>query len=970
MSSVQSILQQLSTYKNNPAAIQGVVLDHLRNISDGKIDIVDPTNPLVFLLESAAVCTASFNDQNLINSRRQYPALSQTSEDLYLHMSDIDFKDRFATPASTKFSILMSKTELLTNIVQVPGTNYKKITIPRNTEFIVADVVFSLQYPIDIIQHSHGEFQVLYDNSKLSPLKVLTTNRVNFETRKNTITFDEWFYIEVDVDQFQISTYTNTIVKATGFNHTYSFTDKFYYARVWNKSSLTNNEWVELKTTHTDQVYNINTPTAVLSVIDRDLTVTIPQIYLNQGDLTGSVRVDIYTTKGEISLVLENYKPSSFETNWKAIDPVDQTQYVAALSNFTNIFAYSTKTVIGGKDEIGFQELKQRVINNSIGDQQIPITNVQIETALANKGYTIVKDVDVVTNRVFLATKQLPKPIDEKLITAASASIETIVTSMEDIGLHSNVFNNGARITIAPENIYRFSNGITRILTDAEITALKNQSPAMLAETVNGQRLLYSPFHYVLDSNSGEFELRPYYLDSCNITSISFVEQNTLTGLQINTEKTAIKRINDGYRLTITSVSNDAIKALSPSQIKVYLAFTPVGENNKAFMKGIVSTNSNSELVIDFYILTKFDIDSNNTIYLDTFKMFDLTNRSLGSTMTKDFDLIYCVDSNVTSAPNTTIDNILSSNPIDTSVRGVTRESIRVFFGDMLSTLWSRSRSIASALPYKVHTNDQIKVYQEDVYEKDSVTGSIFKIVNGQIVYNNLLHRRGDPIKDASGNILYEYRRGDVVKDSLGRPVPENPNKIMRQLDLLFIDACYYFATDSAAVSYKKLLTSTLVDWMMIDLVDISKKLLDQTKIYFYPKTNIGTIRALVDNSLVTSMEAMQSLSVTLYVNSTVFNNIELRQSLTRQTIKAVDSMLQNSVITVSKVINELTTMYADEVISVSVDGLGGSSNVKTISILQENERCSLQKKLTVLPNNDLIVEEAISVNFILHEKT
>ena len=52
---IKTILSQVSQYRHNPSAIQRVVYDHLRAITDGRINIVDPTTPFNMLLESACV---------------------------------------------------------------------------------------------------------------------------------------------------------------------------------------------------------------------------------------------------------------------------------------------------------------------------------------------------------------------------------------------------------------------------------------------------------------------------------------------------------------------------------------------------------------------------------------------------------------------------------------------------------------------------------------------------------------------------------------------------------------------------------------------------------------------------------------------------------------------------------------------------------------------------------------------------
>ena len=102
---VEELKSKLELYKYNPSLMQRVILDTLTDVTNGKINIVDPTNPFVFLLESSVVNTSLFIQENYVNLRRQYPVLAQTSEDLYLHMCDKDYISRFSTPSRGVFTV-------------------------------------------------------------------------------------------------------------------------------------------------------------------------------------------------------------------------------------------------------------------------------------------------------------------------------------------------------------------------------------------------------------------------------------------------------------------------------------------------------------------------------------------------------------------------------------------------------------------------------------------------------------------------------------------------------------------------------------------------------------------------------------------------------------------------------------------------------------------------------------------------
>lgn len=966
---INNLMAKLAKYKFNPSGIQRTVLQHLEDITDGTINVVDPTNPFVFLLESSAVNTANFMVFNETNTRKQYPAAAQTPEDIYIHMSDVDFVDRFAVPATTKFSILFKKDELLEALVYDPVTNSRKLTIPRNTQFTIAETVFSMQYPVDIRQLSHGGLQIVYDTDVKSPLFDLTSNLVDWSTRTDTQNRDEWIYMEVDVHQFKIDSYIDDVTVATGFNKTLLFEDSFYYARVYNKSTLTNNQWVEIATTHTDQVYDANTPTAVLKVVDDTLNVTIPQVYLNTNQIKGAIRTDIYQTKGAVNMVLQNYKESAFSTVWQNIDINDDSVFTSVIPTLRTVYAYSSKTVNGGRDALSFEELRKRVINNSIGPQQLPITNVQLESFLSNRGYAVVRNVDVVTNRVLLASRSMPVPVDQKLITAGNSSIETFISSISTLSKHPSVHNNGNRITIPAEMIFVNTNGIITLLPSEEQDAILGLSNELIVQQVNNRKYLYNPFHYVLDSSKNEFELRCYHLNKPVVKAISFVNQNDSTNLQINTVGYSVTKLNNGYNVVVTTTSNDLVKALADDFVMAQLSFVSGNSNVRCSVNATVTRNQSGDRIFEFFLESNFDINESSQLLFKNFQFFDLNQREAVTGLTAKFDLTYSIKESLdVDWDYSSVDEYLNLTTLGLDAMGLNHEEITLEFGQYLKNLWSRSRSVFQDAPYKTHTTDSIRLYEEDVYRIDPVTSAIFSFdEEGNIVYNKL-HNAGDIVLDENNQPVYNHRVGDIMLDENNRPIPLDPTNIVRQIDLLFIDAVYYFANDVTSKKYRQQMVDSVVEWVVTELATYESRALEQTKIYFYPKTNLGDIKVMVDNSVITNVDANQVFGIQLYVSNRVFLNTELRKFLATATVRKIDELLGEPILSISRFITSLKEVYGDDVISISFTGLGGNNQNQTISILTEGDRCSIRKKLTALPNGDMIVEEDVNIAFIKHE--
>lgn len=964
-------LQNIERVRFNPAAIQRLMIEQVQDVLGGGVEIVDATNPYVNLMESQAVLTAGFVIENETTTRRQYPAAAQTIEDLYLHMSDKDYIDRFAVPAVARFRLMVSKDELISRMVLNPATGIRKVVIPRFSTVAVADTVFTLMYPIEIKVMQHGALSVVYDVDDPSPLQVLKNNEPPWTVRTMASDRTEWVSIDFDTLQLRVSTVNSDINQATGYNKQLGFTDHYCYARVFYKNTTTLNKWREMKTTHTDQVYDINTPTAVLKVTNGFLGVHVPQVYLTQGSVSGSLRVDIYTTKGEVRINTSNFKPSAFEANWATIDSAERTTYVAAWQAVRSLFVFTTDIVAGGAAELGFEELRERVIMNTAGERQTPITGPQIQASLTREGFEVVKYIDTVTEREYLATRVMPKPFDEKLVTAGAASIESVILSFNEALTHSKTRNHGNRITLVPEILYENVNGIVKIVPETEQAAIMALDPERRSISVSARNFLYTPFHYVLDATNNAFELRPYYLDSPISETAMFVDQNDTTGMQVNTSEMGITRVDGGYRIVVKTVGNSTWRDVDNSQAHAQLGYQPVGESLRCYLNGqVVGRTAQNEMIFEFFIATDFDVDSTDMIQLTGFKILNLDDRIIPAYLSQTFDLVYSCSAPMPGGwTGHAMDNLLGRFLLPNRIAGVTQEKISVTFGKSLNNLWSSSRSIPSSAAHQTYSADVYATYDKDVYETDPVTGASFSIGNdGNITYNIVAHA-GDVILGTDGQPVILHRRGDVILTN-GVPTPIGEAYLSRQIDMFFIDGIYYFADDYSTLTYRNEMVATVVGWITRDLQRMNDDLLEQTKIYFYPKVSMGSVRALIEGGSITQLQAGQSLTARLYVGDATFDNVELRDALTTSTIEVVDAHFKKSTVSMSAITSELRQRYGNDVISVSLSGLGGIRNLEAITMLEDSERCSIRKKLAALPNGQLIVREDLTVDFIRHTQS
>lgn len=962
--SISTLMNNLQRYKYNPAGIQRLILDHLDEVTEAKVDIVDPTNPFVFLLESSAVNTALAINENVINLRKQYPSLSQTEEDVYLHMSDKDFVNRFGTPSTATFNFMINYRDIVNKAVYDANENCYKAIIPRDTVITINEISFTLSYPIEIRRFINGLVQISRDAEITSPLETLTGNIVDYSVRRDRDGTD-WLLFEIPVQQFKVTSNYFILQQSVSFSQRILYEDQYHYCRVYNKSDNTGNKWVEMLVTHTDQVYDPFVPTAVVKKYNSYCEVFIPNIYQKSNLVTGDIRIDIYTTKGNLTINLADYKLNSFSTKLMAIDEErDLNEFTTAMTEIGYLI-YSSSVISGGTEEIDFNTLRERVIFNSVGDRQLPITNIQLEAFTNNKGFDLIKNVDVVTNRLFLATKKLPKPLDTRLITSASIGISSFITNILELKQLSTVVDNGDRITILSNNLYENINGKIKILTKNEIDAIQSLPKSAMVSDINSKQYLYTPFYYVLDSTQREFELRSYNLDQPTAKNLSFLRQNETLQLLVNTASYNVAKIATGYRLTIRTKSGSFYKQLSDNLVQVQLAYYSVGENNLAYINGSqIEVTDDGERVFKFDIETNHDINNEDYICITNGKMFNNENIKTWIKLDTNFYIFHTTSSINNNFVADETDGLIGKFMLPPTAVGNTHEKLNIILGYSLKNLWSRSRTMGSGLVYATHQVDVPLLYTEVVYATDPTTGSIFNInASGDIVYN-IAHNIGDPVLNIDGDVVYKHRAGDVVLDVNGNPVIASQITTDKELDILHVDGKYYFADDLSFVEYKNELMSIITNWITKDIKSIQDILLEQTKIYFYPKTTLGLVKVYPDTITDVQIKAEQSFVIDLYVKDKIYKDTNVRQQLIAGTIKILDDYISNMTINLTELLLMLKEYYNDSVQSVDIKGLGGDNNYQIINLAQEHNRLCLKKNIVLQQDNTLIIKEDVTVNF------
>lgn len=970
---IQEIVGAIAPYKTNPSAMVRTLLDVTNDISDGKVVIANAANPWTNLLESMVATTSLTIEQVAILHRAQFSTLSTSYSDLYKHLADEDYINCFSSPAAATFTIGMSYIDIQNSVLPVAGEDYSMVVLPRDSEFRANNIAFTNQYPIEIKLYNNGLLLINYVNDKVNPVGTITNNIINYWSSFISEN-DRWVFFNIKPIQYEIRSFTSTSEKSITFEENYTLNDQFYFARVWHRGTQTNNEWLELATTHSDSVFDPYLPTVVLKVEGKTLGVWIPSVYISNSLIGSEIRVDIYETKGALYTDFSKLALEEFSYDFKAIDASEETVYVSALSNIS-CYVISKDLVSGGKDALTFEELRQRTINDSNGKQDIPITSAKAVAKAVNNGFKLVDEVDTLTNRIFLAQRSLPKPFNKKLLTAANIGINTTQVNAE-MFTPENVLNykaalNGPRLTLLSGLLLEHINGITKVVPLSEQPVLSNNQ--FVIDSINSRKLLYTPFYYVLDSTSQEFSLRAYHLDDPYMSRLNFQSMNQTLRLAVNTDSYSIIKIPTGYEIEITTRSGPFYKAAPDSSVSLYLSVVPVGEEVEVFFKGILqnpdeANNDSVERVYKFKINTNHDLDEKDQITITNATYFDGVVRKAVVGLDQSWSILHTTTQVAVDYTPSDLDVKYETYTALTGESNArekisTHEHIQVTLGVALSNLWSRSRTLAGDVQYAIHSSDVPLIANVTVYEKNA-DGTEFNIVDNEIVWNNILFNIGDPITNSDGTPVYKHRKGDYRLDASGNPIPLSNIGFNREVDLLVIDGRYFYATEQAYVEYRKEIAKTISSWITDELIEIQKNLLDKTKVFFYPETTLGSLTVKPNKETTVHIGSEQTIEIVFDVDDLVYNDLTLRKLIVNSTIQIVDDYLRNSTVNMSELHDLIKAYVGKSAYGLSITGLGGSDNYRMLVVEDKHSTLCVKKTLSVQADGTTIIVENVNVKF------
>lgn len=941
-------LGTLDIYKYSPNAIVQVTLNRLQDMLDGKVVLLEPSTPFTYLLETTCMNTAFAVQEFAMLTRKLYPRLANNDEDLYLHMSDYDYLGRFSEPSSAKVIFNIMFNDFKTKANYDPVLREYVFKLPRHLKVLIGKYVYLLTSAVVIRLASNDVVDVRFENQDFNNIFPVKTNHINYFI-KNVGQTESYISFELELPEVDIEVNDLPVDLTSVFSGelTYKLDRKYYYFRAFYYQD---EQYKEMLVTHTNEVYDISVPTCIIKVLPTENKVkySVPSVYLNSRQVTGNIRVLLYTTTGYNSVNFSDFQIGDFSVEYGDVFPtLELDKYTTALQSITKI-VYIQENVNSGKDGLSFEELKSAVIDNSIGDRKLPITAKQLTFSTGQNNFKIIKDVDVVTNRIYKLETQLPPPKTRYPVTKYNLDILEYATTIENLRSGNGVKMYTQDITVINQGtIFKLDSGILSLLTPSQAASLTGLTGSGLITETNRVNYLSVYYHYVIDTSENKTELRAYDLNKPKIKSSSFKSFNETARVSVNTVTNNLYKSPQGYTLDVLANLKKFSETIGQNQVKPVLVYTDIA-GSKFYLSSLFTTMIGEQPVYRFNIVTDYFIDKDNKLQVTNFLDNNGMLASIFIDLEANIDVIYTTDVIAPAFVSSSIDNYIKDSYLQGSCAVVTLEEMRVVFGSHLEHLFCGVHSSTGTYDYEVYSSDEVARYTKTVYNAN----------------NEIVHQVGQVVLNELGVPVITHRAGDVKLNPQGLPSPVSTLKILRYLNLLFIDYKVTLCGDAIYKDYNNQIRAHITKSCLDDALEVQKQLLDNSQAFVVIPKTVGYVKINTQNKQMTIPSA-QRFSVDVFVTFDVFNNTLIRDNITYSVVQTMDEYLSaNNVLKKTEVLNTLYTTLKDFIVSVSFDYFT-QLNAEYMQIVDDNARLSVAK-LLISSANGYELKENIDVNFKL----
>lgn len=946
--------------------------------------VFDVTSPFSLAMECMAFNTHALMVSQKSISQKLYPSSADTLDDIYRHAADHEIVGLYSTAAVGEFMFAANRANIINGAVpDEDNPQIRKIIIPRYQ--VIGNGVdnFTLMYPIVIKIMPDLSIQAYYDTSVISPLQVVENSFLPI--RYADIGGQKYLSFFFSAPQCDLVTHEVGLTPSIGtVKKEFILTDRFFHCRAYIKNTGQLN-WTEVKVANYNSLYDASVPTFLIKVLEGRVSVELPVIYSVNGLVNDAVRIDIFSTRGKLDYVQSGFSQDAFTFDFPKTDYNQKAKkYGAPLQKFDGIRLAGIGAVTGGTSGLTFAEAKKRIVYRSefADDGAITFEQVRNKTYTSNFDISLVKDN--VSDRIFLATKQIPAKIDgfesdeSTLVSGVGIGLCEVNNTLLQMASWAGTYDNQIRVTITPKTLFSRVNGSIYPVSAERINALKrrdNSNIETVVDQINAEEFLFSPFYYRISSENQMTRVDVYDFDRPVINTKQAIAFNDAAVVMASTGEYTIraKPEGGGYHMFFELYPDETLKKADARSIFLQASFIPDNGGRRVFLTAELLSGFNEEtyatesvLVYRFDIPTTYDVDLNHRLML--------TNDRLAVDLTKTIDLAIVVETEAI------VDDPFSAyfNPSDLAgylptkrYIGVTREQVNVTFGVWLKHYWQRYRSLPEATQYLRYEADVFASYDRNIYSRDDDGNVIFteRSSSDRTLVPVILHQKGDLILDEAEQPIIRFARGSVIMDEYGNPIAvEGQRGIKRHFDIVLFDGKYYFADDEVSATYFSRAKDLVLDWVTNDGPRLLNRLQERTDIMVIPKVTMGDVMVTADSGDSVRVKSAQSVTVDIYMTGAAFLDNDIRQTISATIPPVISQELSKTTVSKQSIESAIRSKVGDGVVSVRISGL--FDDLFDVATLQDNSSgFTIGARVTARSNKTLSVENTIDINFHSHSR-
>lgn len=959
---------------SHPLNAQAYALSILEERIGGTLRVSDVNSPFCHLLEFGA----SINNLAVAKSedafRSLYTKRAQTMDDLYKHMTDYDYLNLFSSPAEATIDLILNKDQIMKN-ASSENELYYRVDIPRETIFTLGKFSFGMHYPIIIrITKATGTVITTYDTSVNNPLFSLSGNMVESSTSdaygisntEETYSGINIITLRIPIYQFSRSIWTEDLISPIGFGKAYKYNNKFYAVRIF---TILDGKKVELSQSLSPVMYDPTTPTAKITV-DADTSkfrIDIPQIYFTNKKLGAKLQIELYTTVGALDVDLGQLSLTNSMVNFN-LSSSEAGPYSSTLKYPVTLGIRLAKSkVVGGSNGFGFDELRDRVVNQNFY-QSVPLTPSDIEKFFSDKGFTVAKDYDGITDRVFTCHRALT---DNDGSTVA-ASMSSVFIKKDTVDTVSTIIRgNDNSITILPSTIYMFNNDSQQSvpLTDNERMQLEAYDKETLATLFNEKTYTRSPFHVRLDMTNQYPTAKTFNLNTPYIDKFLFEKENVSIASTMVAYAFDIQTTKDGYVLYF-SVSKSADIADLDEEYTYIWVHTNTVEGLAPGQRATFVNKVNNYWVYAVNLTSDYKIDDNDRLNITSLSANGFIDHFVK--LDCDFHITYML--NRYTLPDTALQGgygVIAQVPeeILSEHYGLIRQKVSVHFGHHLNDILYNTINISyTSESYMRYEQDVPKLYNEDVYARDSNGVPIIDMVDGAPKLR-IVHQQGEEALDDLGNPIYLYRTGDLVYDNYGKPIKVKSRDIVYEVDIMQFDAKVFLSEHPDQKAFVSTLLETLESYFST-VREVGKQVLERTSLYFKPVRSIGLTKYGIGDGLTYRSSLALSFRAKYYTKPYVLQSTTLQETIRKATIAKIEEAIRSKVIGCNDIFRNIKDQLSDYIYQIDVLGINGDVTLQSLVVLDTDAQPSLAKRLLVSKDNTLYLDHMVDIEFVSSDAT